>query len=177
MRLNQVKGKDEEDGEGSDLNEKEREPGKTWVWVRVAKMLSGTGEASESYIVFTVSSNSSPIYQRKGLMLPVIPLIRCLCATRIIHRALLGSVSSQGKLSLSYTCKVCGTRQGPKFFSKKAYKEGIVVVTCDGCKNHHLIADNLGWFPQSGGSRNIEEILKEKGEKIRKGIDYIDIAK
>ncbi|VDK63936.1 unnamed protein product [Onchocerca ochengi] len=110
-------------------------------------------------------------------MLLVSPLIRCLCVSRIIHRALLGSVSSQGRLSLSYTCKVCGTRQGPKLFSKKAYEEGIVIVTCETCKNHHLIADNLGWFPQSKDSRNIEEILNKKGEEIKKGIELIDFAK
>ncbi|VDN45674.1 unnamed protein product [Gongylonema pulchrum] len=67
--------------------------------------------------------------------------------------------------------------QGPKFFSKKAYTEGIVIVTCDNCKKHHLIADNLGWFPQSKGLRNIEQILREKGEEIRKGIDLIDFTK
>lgn len=44
-------------------------------------------------------------------MLLVSPLIRCLRINRIIHRAFLGSVSLQGKLSLTYTCKVCGTRQ------------------------------------------------------------------
>ncbi|VDK78930.1 unnamed protein product [Litomosoides sigmodontis] len=99
-------------------------------------------------------------------MLLVSPLIRFLRINRIIHRALLGTVSLQGKLSLTYTCRVCGIRQGPKFFSEKAYKKGVVIVTCDSCKNYHLIADNLGWFPQSKGSRNIEEILKEKGEEI-----------
>ncbi|VDP15215.1 unnamed protein product [Onchocerca flexuosa] len=116
-------------------------------------------------------------YFQKELMVLVSRLIRCLCVSRIIHRALLGSVSSQGRLSLSYTCKVCGTRQGPKLFSKKAYEEGVVIVTCESCKNHHLIADNLGWFPQSKNSRNIEEILEKKGEEIRKGIELIDFAK
>jgi hypothetical protein len=63
-----------------------------------------------------------------------------------------GAEKGGKKLVLVYTCGVCDTRTAQKF-TEQAYRHGVVLCRCPGCKRWHLIADRLGYFedPVDGG--------------------------
>lgn len=67
------------------------------------------------------------------------------------------------QLMIAFTCKKCDTRSSHTF-SKQSYVKGSVLIQCPGCKNRHLIADNLKIF--GDGKVNLEDILKAKGESV-----------
>ncbi|KAI9738763.1 MAG: hypothetical protein M1834_008270 [Cirrosporium novae-zelandiae] len=67
---------------------------------------------------------------------------------------------------LTFTCKPCGSRSSHRI-SKQGYHKGTVLITCPGCKNRHVISDNLKIF--SDKSVTFEELMKTKGQLIKKG--------
>lgn len=69
---------------------------------------------------------------------------------------------------MAFTCSKCETKQA-RTFSKDSYTKGVVLLRCGGCDSLHLIADNLGWFRDS--KTNIEDLMKEKGDKVTTNID------
>ena len=74
------------------------------------------------------------------------------------------------RLLLGYTCRSCSERSHHSI-SKIAYSTGIVIVTCPGCSNRHLIADHLGWFEnvlqdKTKHHATIDKMLAERGESI-----------
>ncbi|WRT68398.1 uncharacterized protein IL334_005374 [Kwoniella shivajii] len=77
------------------------------------------------------------------------------------------------RLQMTFTCTAneCGHRSSHEF-SKRAYTKGLVLVQCPECRSRHLIADHIGWFSESlegGKLKTVEDLLRVKGEKIRKG--------
>ncbi|KAF3906031.1 hypothetical protein ABW21_db0206108 [Orbilia brochopaga] len=72
---------------------------------------------------------------------------------------------------MTFTCRKCQTRSTHRV-SKQAYHKGTVLILCPGCNVQHLIADHLKIFRDK--PTTIEDILREKGESVRKGIKYHD---
>lgn len=72
----------------------------------------------------------------------------------------------QPSYEMTFTCKRCTERSSHKI-SKQGYHKGTILITCPGCKNRHLISDHLKIF--SDQSLTLEDILREKGQLLKKG--------
>ena len=78
-----------------------------------------------------------------------------------------GIGSSKADMALLFECKVCNT-QALKQFTRASYEKGVVLIECPGCKNKHVIADNLGWFMDMGEDNNIEKQMKSSGQELKR---------
>lgn len=77
--------------------------------------------------------------------------------------------AEQPRMAITLTCNVCQERL-TRTFLKESYEKTVVIIKCPKCLNNHIIADNLGWFSDLNGKKNIEEILAEKGQLVKKGL-------
>lgn len=59
---------------------------------------------------------------------------------------------AQPRMRITFTCNVCSERL-TRTFSKESYEKTVVLIKCPGCSNHHIIADNLGWFSDLNGKK------------------------
>jgi protein import protein ZIM17 len=55
----------------------------------------------------------------------------------------------------------CDTR-AVKGFSRQAYDNGVVIVTCPGCERQHVVADRYGWFGDPG---SVEDFLADQADQ------------
>ncbi|KAL0482415.1 hypothetical protein AKO1_013057 [Acrasis kona] len=92
-------------------------------------------------------------------------------------------VKLEPRMQMIYTCKKCSTRSIAEF-EKSSYERGVVIVTCPGCKNNHLVADHLGYFDhipnrkiedEGGAKRVTQQELSE--EDLKRLQDHIDRKK
>eukprot|EP01038_Epipyxis_sp_PR26KG_P013349 gene13349-17905_t len=80
-----------------------------------------------------------------------------------------GNAANNGieKFLMMYKCKICDYRN-TQMISKVAYYNGMVVSTCKGCKNYHLIADNEGKMDMPQYGKRIEDYLSKQGETVQR---------
>lgn len=109
---------------------------------------------------------------RRSLALPQL-LQRNTIASRRLLSTPIGQITPKLRISFTCTAPDCTSHRSTHEFSKHAYEKGIVLVKCPECKNRHLIADHLGWFnsedlTQSGKLKDIEDIMRAKGETVKK---------
>ncbi|KAJ1919116.1 hypothetical protein H4219_002165 [Mycoemilia scoparia] len=134
---------------------------------RYASPLSFRRNYQNMYIIrqFTNCSYKTPSRVLTKPNILSIQALKKLYSTENVNSGASDQPADKGRLLIGFTCKVCNHRQY-KTMSKVAYTKGVVLMQCDGCKNRHLIADNLGWFKDS--KITIEDIVKENGEEVRK---------
>ncbi|KAI3420129.1 Component of the coenzyme Q biosynthetic pathway [Globodera pallida] len=92
---------------------------------------------------------------------PNLPSIRNFCSTNQSTKEEIGQITP--KLAITFTCKVCSTRQGPKQFSRTAYEQGVVLRL--GRQEEHR--RNFGG--ERGGGLQTFEDGGDSGQRIARG--------
>ena len=68
------------------------------------------------------------------------------------------SANARKDLYMMFTGAKCETRAA-RGFSRQAFENGVVIVTCPGCQVKHVIADRMGWFGEPG---SVEDFIAQK---------------
>jgi len=69
-----------------------------------------------------------------------------------------------------FTCGKCDTRAA-RGFSRQAYENGVVIVSCPGCQAKHVVADRMGWFGEPG---SVEDFIAEKERgSVKEGHNFV----
>ncbi|KAG8957123.1 hypothetical protein FRC03_010516 [Tulasnella sp. 419] len=126
-------------------------------------------------------SNYTPIFQSRFLSNS-----SQLATTSSTSAPIQSFQNDEPKLALTFTCTAnneltknvqCNHRSSHQF-TKRAYTKGLVIIQCPSCKNRHLIADHIGWFKETQGTgdgslKTIEDIMRSRGEDVRKGYGMV----
>ncbi|KAG8215055.1 DNL zinc finger-domain-containing protein [Butyriboletus roseoflavus] len=137
-----------------------------WRSARTLSRLSYPVQVHQRLGVYRANTSGASIVKAKGEQLksPVTPETS----------DQIQSDPPEPRLAIAFTCTADGcNHRSAHTFTKRAYERGIVLIQCPSCKNRHLIADNLGWFKddtEDGRLKNIEDILRVRGERVQRGI-------
>uniref|UniRef100_A0A914HQC9 Ubiquinone biosynthesis protein COQ4 homolog, mitochondrial n=1 Tax=Globodera rostochiensis TaxID=31243 RepID=A0A914HQC9_GLORO len=92
---------------------------------------------------------------------PNLPSIRNFCSANQSTKEGIGQITP--KLAITFTCKVCSTRQGPKQFSRTAYEQGVVLRL----GRQEEYRTNFGG--ERGGGHQTNEYGGDSGQRIATG--------
>lgn len=67
------------------------------------------------------------------------------------------------RMAIQFTCNICQAKT-KKSFTRRAYEQGVVIVRCSQCRQQHLIADHLDYFPHlTEDGETVEEHANARG--------------
>lgn len=123
---------------------------------------------------FAIRNATQLALKNPRILAPRVPVSGSITKWNVAHIRLNSTTAlfkpENQQMMIAFTCKKCDTRSSHTF-SKQGYTHGSVAIQCPGCKNRHLISDNLGIFRDN--KVNLEELLKAKGENVATSTDAL----
>mmetsp|Transcript_1708 Transcript_1708/g.3161 ORF Transcript_1708/g.3161 Transcript_1708/m.3161 type:complete len:190 (+) Transcript_1708:3-572(+) len=80
----------------------------------------------------------------------------------------------RARMGIQFTCNLCEAKTR-KVFSRVSYEHGVVIVRCQNCRQQHLIADRLHYFPHlTEQGETVEEQARANGVRcVRTSVDAL----